>query len=121
VDVAVRRWEAFTGKFALLEATGKSLDEVEEERRAANDNAREAGEDASTAGGSTGRPRRRNSSRVSLGTAKAGQESRPGKRRLVKRAAGRWTKSLRLSMAGESRPLKQPFFRCETKPSSRVI
>jgi DNA modification methylase len=32
VDVAVRRWQAFTGRDAILEATGQTFDEVEKER-----------------------------------------------------------------------------------------
>lgn len=32
VDVAVRRWEAFTGKAAALEASGKTFAEVAEQR-----------------------------------------------------------------------------------------
>jgi DNA modification methylase len=39
VDVAVRRWERYTGKSAVLEATGQTFEEVEEARRAANDDA----------------------------------------------------------------------------------
>ena len=38
VDVAVRRWERFTGKPAVLAATGQVFAEVAEERRPANDN-----------------------------------------------------------------------------------
>ena len=34
VDVAVRRWEAFTGKAAALEASGKTFTEVAEQRGA---------------------------------------------------------------------------------------
>src|SRR6476660_7898053 len=30
VDVAVRRWQAYTGKSAVLAATGESFDQVEE-------------------------------------------------------------------------------------------
>jgi DNA modification methylase len=37
VDVALRRWEAYTGKEAVLLATGQTFDEVAEERRALND------------------------------------------------------------------------------------
>ncbi len=33
VDVAVRRWEEFTGKTAALEATGQTFQEVQDERR----------------------------------------------------------------------------------------
>lgn len=36
VDVIVRRWQAFTGKAAVLEATGQTFDEVERERSAAS-------------------------------------------------------------------------------------
>jgi hypothetical protein len=32
VDVAVRRWQAFTGKPAVLEASGRPFDEVAAER-----------------------------------------------------------------------------------------
>jgi hypothetical protein len=32
IDVAVRRWQAYTGKVATLEASGKSFEEIEEER-----------------------------------------------------------------------------------------
>jgi DNA modification methylase len=32
VDVAVRRWQAFTGRDAVLEATGQTFEEVEKER-----------------------------------------------------------------------------------------
>jgi DNA modification methylase len=32
VDVAVRRWQAFTGKSAVLEATGETFEVVEEQR-----------------------------------------------------------------------------------------
>ena len=35
VDVAVRRWEAFTGRVATLEATGQTFREVADERRLA--------------------------------------------------------------------------------------
>jgi len=31
VDVAVRRWQTYTGKFVRLSATGESFDEVEEQ------------------------------------------------------------------------------------------
>jgi DNA modification methylase len=34
VDVAVRRWQAFTGKSAVLEATGETFEVVEEQRAA---------------------------------------------------------------------------------------
>jgi DNA modification methylase len=37
VDVALRRWQAYTGKQAILMATGRTFDEVEDERRALND------------------------------------------------------------------------------------
>ncbi len=37
VDVAVRRWQAYTGKRATLAATGQSFEDVEEARGAAND------------------------------------------------------------------------------------
>ena len=33
VDVAVRRWQAFTGEAAILDGTGQSLAEVAEQRR----------------------------------------------------------------------------------------
>ena len=39
VDVAVRRWERYTGKTAALEATGQTFDDVEAARAAANDSA----------------------------------------------------------------------------------
>ena len=39
VDVSVRRWERYTGKTAVLEATGQTLEDVEAERTAANDSA----------------------------------------------------------------------------------
>ena len=32
IDVAVRRWQAYTGKVATLEESGKSFEEIEEER-----------------------------------------------------------------------------------------
>ena len=32
VDVAVKRWQTFTGKTATLESTGKSFDETDTER-----------------------------------------------------------------------------------------
>jgi DNA modification methylase len=35
VDVAIRRWQAFTGKDAILESTGQTFEEVETERNAA--------------------------------------------------------------------------------------
>ena len=38
VDVAVRRWQAATGRHALHAETGKTFEVLEEERRAANDN-----------------------------------------------------------------------------------
>lgn len=34
VDVAVRRWERFTGRDAILEATGQTFTEVQAERTA---------------------------------------------------------------------------------------
>jgi DNA modification methylase len=39
VDVAIRRWQAFTGKDAILEATGQTFDEVMAERLARTDTA----------------------------------------------------------------------------------
>jgi DNA modification methylase len=39
VDVSVRRWERYTGKTAVLEATGQTFEDVEAERTAANDSA----------------------------------------------------------------------------------
>jgi methylase of polypeptide subunit release factors len=39
VDVAVRRWERYTGKTAVLEATGRTFEEAEQERHPANDSA----------------------------------------------------------------------------------
>src|SRR3954451_11150825 len=39
VDVAVRRWERYTGKTAVLEATRRTFDDVEAARAAANDSA----------------------------------------------------------------------------------
>ena len=39
VDVAVRRWERYTGKTAVLDATGQTLEDVEVARMAANDSA----------------------------------------------------------------------------------
>ena len=38
VDVAVRRWEAFTGKSAVHHATGQIFEEVEQARASVNDN-----------------------------------------------------------------------------------
>jgi hypothetical protein len=35
VDVAVRRWEAFTGKRAVLEETGRTFEDVAAERNSA--------------------------------------------------------------------------------------
>jgi DNA modification methylase len=35
VDVAIRRWQAYTGKAAELAATGQSFEEIEEQRRSA--------------------------------------------------------------------------------------
>jgi DNA modification methylase len=32
VDVAVRRWQTYSGKAAILEATGQTFEEVEEQR-----------------------------------------------------------------------------------------
>ena len=32
IDVAVRRWQTYTGKVAILEESGKSFEEIEEER-----------------------------------------------------------------------------------------
>jgi DNA modification methylase len=37
VDVAVRRWQAYTGKRATLAVTGQTFEDVEEARGAAND------------------------------------------------------------------------------------
>ena len=37
VDVAVRRWERYTAKSAVLGATGQTFEEVEGARTAAND------------------------------------------------------------------------------------
>jgi DNA modification methylase len=34
VDVAIRRWQAYSGKNALLAATGQNFDELEEQRMA---------------------------------------------------------------------------------------
>jgi DNA modification methylase len=34
VDVAVRRWQAYTGKSAVLAATGESFEVIEEQRAA---------------------------------------------------------------------------------------
>ena len=39
MDVAVRRWERYTGKTAVLEATGQTFEDVEAARMAANDSA----------------------------------------------------------------------------------
>jgi len=39
VDVAVRRWERYTGKTAVLDGTGQTFDDVEAARTAANDSA----------------------------------------------------------------------------------
>jgi DNA modification methylase len=39
VDVAVNRWERYTGKTAVLEATGQTFEDVEVARMAANDSA----------------------------------------------------------------------------------
>ena len=38
-DVAVRRWERYTGKTAVLDATGQTFEDVEAARIAANDSA----------------------------------------------------------------------------------
>ena len=37
VDVAVRRWERYTGKTAVLDGTGQTFEDVEAARTAAND------------------------------------------------------------------------------------
>jgi hypothetical protein len=34
VDVAVRRWQAYTGKTAVLAAAGETFGDIEEQRRA---------------------------------------------------------------------------------------
>src|SRR5215212_3979635 len=39
VDVAVRRWERYTGRSAVLDGTGQTLEDVEAARTAANDSA----------------------------------------------------------------------------------
>ena len=39
MDVAVRRWERYTGKTAVLEATGQTFEDIEAARAAANDSA----------------------------------------------------------------------------------
>ena len=39
VDVAVRRWERYTGKTAVLDGTGQTFEDVEAARMAANDSA----------------------------------------------------------------------------------
>src|SRR3954451_12011365 len=39
VDVAVRRWERYSGKTAVLEGTGQPFEDVEAARMAANDSA----------------------------------------------------------------------------------
>ena len=39
VDVAVRRWERYTGKTAVLDGTGQTFEDVEVARMAANDSA----------------------------------------------------------------------------------
>ena len=36
MDVAVRRWERYTGKTAVLEATGQTFEDIEAARAAAN-------------------------------------------------------------------------------------
>jgi hypothetical protein len=42
VDIAVRRWQTYTGKYATLVGTGQRFEEVEERRQAALSNAAEA-------------------------------------------------------------------------------
>jgi DNA modification methylase len=37
VDVAVRRWERYTGKSVVLDGTGQTFEDVEAARTAAND------------------------------------------------------------------------------------
>ena len=44
VDVAVRRWERYTGKTAVLDGTGQTFEDVEAARAAANDSAAAARE-----------------------------------------------------------------------------
>jgi DNA modification methylase len=39
VDVAVRRWERYTGRSAVLDGTGQTFEDVEAARTAANDSA----------------------------------------------------------------------------------
>jgi DNA modification methylase len=39
VDIAVRRWERYTGSTAVLKATGQTFEEAEAARTAANDSA----------------------------------------------------------------------------------
>src|SRR5215203_3101120 len=39
VDVAVRRWERYTGRSAVLDGTGRTFEDVEAARMAANDSA----------------------------------------------------------------------------------
>ena len=39
MDVAVRRWERYTGKTAVLEATGQTFEDAEVARMAVNDSA----------------------------------------------------------------------------------
>ena len=39
VDVAVRRWERYTGKTEVLDGTGQTFEDVEAEGTAANDSA----------------------------------------------------------------------------------
>jgi hypothetical protein len=36
VDVALRRWQAYTGKAAVLAASGETFESVEEQRSALN-------------------------------------------------------------------------------------
>src|SRR5215211_3043852 len=39
VDVAVRRWERYTGKATVLDGTGQTFEDLDAERTAANDSA----------------------------------------------------------------------------------
>ena len=39
MDVAVRRWERYTGKTAVLDGTGQTFEDVEAALTAANDSA----------------------------------------------------------------------------------
>jgi len=39
VDVVVRRWVRYTGKTAVLDGTGRTFEDVEAARTAANDSA----------------------------------------------------------------------------------